>query len=108
MISTVKVYEDTLIFDEMVFTFLKGKKLARQLGIQFEALLWVPVEKAHPLEDLVVLVTIIDQNNPTIKPYILPAFFSKTEKKFVFPGSGILSSETVLAWTPLPSPYIYQ
>lgn len=107
MVAMSHDYSQLQLFDEMTLTLLKGKYLARQIGIQMEPLLWIPITKTLPLEDLICLVTVIDQMKPNQPPFILPSRYSVSKKCFEFrSGGGILASETVVAWTSLPLAYL--
>ena len=90
------------IWNELNYTLLQGELLANVLGVQLVPILWIPVTKTLPVNDLACLVTVTDDDQPSLQPFILVSKFNFETNEFVFYNDQLKVSERILAWTALP------
>ena len=90
------------IWNELNWTLLQGELLANVLGVQLVPILWIPVTKTLPVNDLSCLVTVTDDDQPSLQPFILVSKFNFETNEFVFYNDQLKVSERILAWTAFP------
>ena len=72
------------IWNELNYTLLQGEFLANVLGLQLVPILWFPITKTLPVNDQACLVTITDDDQPSLRPFINFAKFNLETNEFVF------------------------
>ena len=90
------------IWNELNYILLEGELLANVLGVQLVPILWIPVTKTLPVNDLACLVTVTDDDQPSLQPFILFAKFNLHTNEFVFLNDKLKVRERIIAWTAFP------
>jgi hypothetical protein len=103
MVAFSNLFQFDEKWNEIERIFQQCKVFADEIGLEIEAVLWIPVSIQLPTASLSCLVTVIDEEK---RRFLLIAKFNLLTNSFVFAHIQLRPLEAIIAWAAIPRPYI--